>query len=219
VPQGLPDRPEFGPGGLAMIWAEQNTREALFAAMQRRETYATSGTRAQVRFFGGWDFPADLCADPELVRKGYAAGVPMGGELARAAGSTAPPMFVVAALRDALEGSPLASVQIVKGWVDAEGDSREQITTVAGQGTAAQGADSLCGVWTDADYVAGQRAWYYARVLEMPTPRWSARICNANGVDCADPATIKEGLEACCTADHRASVQERAWTSPIWVRS
>ena len=214
VPRGLPDRPEFGPGGLAMIWAEQNTREALFAAMQRRETYATSGTRAQLRFFGGWDFPADFCASAQMVREAYARGVPMGGELRRAGGSTAAPVFVVAALRDALEGSPLQQLQLVKGWVDAGGQSRERVVTVA---SAAAGAESLCAVLRDPDYAAGQEAWYYARLLEMPTPRWSARICAANKVDCADPGSIGDGLEACCAPEHRAGIQERAWSSPIWV--
>ena len=216
VPQGLPDRPEFGPGGLAMIWAEQNTREALFAAMQRRETYATSGTRPQLRFFGSWDFPADFCASPQLVSEAYARGVPMGGELRRAAGSTAAPVFVVAALRDAIEGSPLQQLQLIKGWVDADGESRERVVTVA---SAAAGAESLCAVWRDPDYAAGQSTWYYARLLEMPTPRWSARICAASKVDCADPGSIGEGLEACCEAGHRDVIQERAWSSPIWVAS
>ncbi|MBK9467342.1 MAG: DUF3604 domain-containing protein [Gammaproteobacteria bacterium] len=214
VPQGLPDSPEFGPGGLAMIWAEQNTREALFAAMQRRETYATSGTRPQLRFFGGWDFPADFCASAQMVREAYARGVPMGGELERAAGSVAAPVFVVAALRDPLEGSPLQQLQLVKGWVDAQGESRERVVTLA---SADAGADSLCAVWRDPAYEPGDSAWYYVRLLEMPTPRWSARICAANKVDCADPGSIGEGLEVCCSPEHRDSIQERAWSSPIWV--
>ncbi len=214
VPQGLPDRPEFGPGGLAMIWAEQNTREALFAAMQRRETYATSGTRPQLRFFGGWDFPADFCASRDMVREAYARGVPMGGELRPAAGAVTAPVFVVAALRDAEEGAPLERLQIVKGWVDAGGQSRERVLTVA---VAAAGAESLCAVWRDPGYTPVGTAWYYARLLEMPVPRWSARICAAQKVDCSDPGSVGEGLEACCAPDHRASIQERAWSSPIWV--
>lgn len=218
VPRGLPDRPEFGPGGLAMIWAEQNTREALFAALQRRETYATSGTRPRVRFFGGWDFPADFCGDPDMVRAAYARGVPMGGELSSAAGGAATPVFVAAALRDPVEGSALQQIQLVKGWVDAQGRSRERVITVAGD-AAGTGAESLCGVWRDDDYASGQRAWYYARVLEMPVPRWSARICALGKVDCARPESVGEGLQACCAPDRPELQQERAWTSPIWVRS
>jgi hypothetical protein len=125
-------------------------------------------------------------------------------------------VFVVAALRDALEGSPLQQLQLIKGWVDAEGQSRERVVTVA---AAAAGAESLCAVWRDPDYAAGQSAWYYARLLEMPTPRWSARICAASKVDCADPGSIGEGLEACCAPEHRAHIQERAWSSPIWVNA
>lgn len=214
VPAGLPDRPEFGPGGLAMVWAEENTREALFAAMQRRETYATSGTRLQLRFFGGWDFPGDFCEDPELVRSAYARGVPMGGELSAIDGAGRAPVFVVAALRDAVEGSPLAEVQIVKGWVDADGASRETVLSVAG---ASEGAEALCAVWSDTGYRPDQHAWYYARVLELPVARWSERICRANAIDCADRGAVPEEFAACCAADHRATIRERAWSSPIWV--
>ena len=131
VPRGLPDAPEFGPGGLAVIYAEENTRESLFAAMQRRETYATSGTRAQLRFFGAWDYPDNLCSDPDMVRTAYAGGVPMGGELHALAGQATAPVFVVAALRDAVEGRPLQQIQIVKGWIEADGSSAERVVAVA----------------------------------------------------------------------------------------
>ncbi len=229
VPHGLPDALEFGPGGLAVIYAEENTRESLFAAMQRRETYATSGTRPQLRFFGGWDYPDDLCSDPGMVRAAYAGGVPMGGELRAPQGRAVTPVFVVSALRDALEGSPLQQIQIVKGWIDADGSSAERVVAVAhAPGTAASvdtdscessggGADALCAVWRDDQHIAGSSSWYYARVLENPSCRWSARMCAASGVRCEDPATIGEGFEGCCSAGHKRVNQERAWSSPIWV--
>jgi len=228
APPGLPDRVEFGPGGLAMLWAEQNTRESLFAALQRRETYATSGTRPLLRFFGGRDFPDAMCEDPEMVSRAYAGGVPMGGELEVAPGQA--PVFVVAAQRDARSGSALQQVQIVKGWINADGSPGERVLSVAGNpdngagvDTAdcsqhGDGADSLCAVWRDPDWADDGTSWYYARVLENPSCRWSQRICAANKVSCDDPSTIGEGLEACCSADHRPVIQERAWSSPIWVR-
>jgi hypothetical protein len=209
-----------------MVWAEENSREALFAALRRRETYATSGPRIQLRFFGGAAYPATLCDDPELPSKGYAGGVPMGGELR---GASAAPVFVAAALRDAVEGAPLQQLQIVKGWIDADGRPGERVFTVAGNPDngadvdprscerQGNGADALCAVWSDPSWEPRQSAWYYARVLENPGCRWSARVCAASGVRCDDPATIGKGLEACCSAAHRPRIQERAWSSPIWL--
>jgi hypothetical protein len=229
VPSGLPDALEFGPGGLAVIYAEQNTRESLFAAMRRRETYATSGTRPRLRFFAGWDYPKNLCEDPQMLRAAYAGGVPMGGELQAPADRGVAPVFLAAASRDVLEGGPLQQIQIVKGWIDAEGASRERVVSVArapgapasvdelGCGSTGEGADSLCAVWSDDEYGAEGTGWYYARVLENPSCRWSARMCAAGGVRCDDPATVTEGFEGCCSADHRPVIQERAWSSPIWV--
>jgi hypothetical protein len=123
---------------------------------------------------------------------------------------------VVSALRDAVEGSPLQQIQIIKGWVDAEGQSRETVVTVAGSADAS-GAETLCAVWRDEQFDAARTAWYYARVLETPTQRWSARICEGAGVRCEDKSTIGEGLEACCAAANQPQLQERAWSSPIWV--
>jgi hypothetical protein len=231
LPAGLPDALEFSPGGLAVLWAEENSRDALFAALQRREVYGTSGTRPVVRFFGGLALPDDLCSDPQLVAKGYALGVPMGGVLRAPAGGAAP-RFAVLAAKDAGSraepGVDLERVQIVKGWLDAAGHPRERVLDVAGGDTGAsvdpatcetrgRGHARLCAVWRDDDYAAGQRAFYYARVLENPTCRWSQRVCVARGVDCARPETIGEGLAGCCAAEHRPTLQERAWTSPIWV--
>ncbi len=230
LPPGLPDALEFGPGGLAVVWAEENTRDALFAAMQRREVYGTSGTRPVVRFFGGADLPADLCEDPALVATGYAKGVPMGGSL-RATASA--PRFSVLATMDPGSrdepAAPLDRVQIVKGWLGADGALHERVVDVAGGDirsslspstcrTEGFGHTRLCAVWQDPDYRASERAFYYARVLEMPTCRWSQRICVARAVDCSKPETIGEGLEGCCAPEHQPTIQERAWTSPIWVQ-
>ncbi len=232
LPPGLPDNPEFGPGGLAVVWAEENSRDALFAAMQRREVYGTSGPRLTVRLFGGWDTSAALCGSDDFVEQGYEGGVPMGADLGPRPPEVGAPALAVWALQDpgppGRPGVPLQRVQIVKGWL--EGDTpREQVFDVAGGPNGADvdpttceprgvGARSLCSVWRDPAFDPQQPAFYYARVLQNPTCRWSQRLCLAAGVDCADPATIGEGYEACCSEDHRPVVQERAWTSPIWYR-
>ncbi|MFQ5417647.1 MAG: DUF3604 domain-containing protein [Myxococcota bacterium] len=232
LPAGLPDDIDFNPGGLAVLWAEENSREALFGAMKRREAYGTSGPRMIVRFFGGWDYSADLCDDPAFAARGYARGVPMGGDLPRASGQRAP-VFAVSALRDSgAPGEPAASlerVQIVKGWLEGA-DLRERVYDVAGGRDpraavdprdcepGAGGHAALCAVWRDPDFEPGERAFYYVRVIENPSCRWSQRVCNARGVRCDDPATIGAGLEACCSPEHRPILQERAWTSPIWYR-
>jgi hypothetical protein len=229
LPVGLPDALEFGPGGLAVLWAEENSREALFAAMKRREAYGTSGPRPVVRFFAGASLPTDLCERPDFVTTGYREGVPMGGELTGAPAQT-PLRFAVQALQDpgsAREpGLPLQRIQIVKGWL-AAGETHERVVDVAGGPNGASvdlascephgaGAARLCTVWTDPDFDPSQPAFYYARVLENPRCRWSQRICAAARVDCARPETITEGLAGCCDPLHQPTVQERAWTSPIW---
>ncbi len=223
----LPDDIEFNPGGLAVVWAEENTRDALFAAMQRRETYSTSGPRIPVRFFGGWEYGDDLCGSADLVARGYAGGVPMGGDLAdRPPGEDAPRFVVWAAQDPAADSTPLQRIQIVKGWVEGR-ELRERVIDVAGGPNGAgvdrktcqrhgEGARTLCAVWQDPDFEPRRRAFYYARVLENPTCRWSQYFCLEAGVDCDDPASVPEGLDACCADDHRAILQERAWTSPIW---
>jgi hypothetical protein len=231
MPPGLPDDVEMSPGGLAVLWAEENSREALFEAMQRREAYGTSGTRPVVRFFGGFGYPADLCERPDLVARGYAGGVPMGGELSAPAGATpAAPRLVVSALMDPgtpdRPGTPLQRIQIVKGFRRG-GESLEQVIDVAGGENGAsvdaqtceprgEGAAALCGVWTDPDFDPAEPAFYYARVLENPTCRWSQLLCLEADVACDDPATIGAGFEGCCAPEHRPVIQERAWTSPIW---
>jgi hypothetical protein len=200
----------YGPGGLVAAWATANTREAIFAALQRREVYATSGTRPVARFFGGWSYAPNLCANPLLVPIAYRDGVPMGAVLPSPAGAR--PIFVVQAQSEAL-GAPLRAVQIVKGWT-SDGEDHESVTTIVEAPTPA-GSQTLCEVWTDESFVAGDRAFYYARVLEVATPRWSAYDCANAGVDCEGGA-VPPGLERCCDGTMPASIEERAWTSPIW---
>ena len=230
VPPGLPDLLENNPGGLAVLWAEENSRDALFEALRRREAYGTSGPRIVSRFFGGWNFAADLCDRTDRMERAYAGGVPMGGQLAPSPGNK--PVFMVAALADTGTaedpGTPLQRVQIIKGWITASGEFREKVIDVAGDagnGAAVDvstcaargtGAAELCAVWTDSEFRPDERAYYYSRVLENPSCRWSQRICVEQGVDCDRPDTVGEGLAACCDPEHRKVIQERAWSSPIW---
>ena len=227
-PAGFPDTPDLNPGGLAGVWAEENTREAIFAALQRREAFGTSGPRIVPRLFAGWDYPASLCTAPDLVARADAGGVPMGGELPPRPSGARAPALLVSALRDPDPAeAPLQRIQIVKGWLEGDG-LREAVYDVA-RATAegdvdldtcerrGAGAASLCAVWTDPDFDPARPAFYYARVLENPSCRWSQALCVAAGVRC-DGGEVPEGLAACCAEEHVPTIQERAWTSPIWYR-
>ena len=230
VPPGLPDKLEYNPGGLAVLWAQENSRDALFDAMRRKEAYGTSGPRIVSRFFGGWGYSQELCFQRDRVARAYAGGVPMGGELP--SGTVGKPTFLVAASQDPgtadQPGTPLQRLQIIKGWITAGGQRREKVIDVAGDAyngasvdtrscaTRGTGFADLCTVWTDENFKPGEQAYYYSRVVENPTCRWSQRICNARGVDCSIGQTIGEGLEGCCAAEHQPVIQERAWSSPIW---
>ena len=229
VPPGLADNLEFNPGGLAVLWAEENTRESLFAAMKRREAYGTSGTRPVVRFFGGWDYPADLCTSPNGIERAYSGGVPMGGDLAAPPSSVTAPVFLVSALRDPHHSAgDIERLQIVKGWLDENGERRERVFDVTEKlgdkvgvdlstcERRGQGHSRLCVQWRDPDFDRSSHAFYYARVLETPSCRWSQWICAEHKVDCRDEASVAEELRGCCAAEHRRVIQERAWTSPIW---
>jgi hypothetical protein len=223
----LPDRIDFNPGGLAVLWAEENSRDALFEAMRRREAYGTSGPRIEVRFFAG-DYDAALCEARDFAAAGYARGVPMGGDLP--ARGTAP-AFAVSALKDpgTLDGpgNDLQRIQIVKLWLEGE-TPREAVFDVAGDAgggagvdpltcnPTARGATKLCAVWRDPAFDPATPALWYARVVENPSCRWNAWACLAAQVDCSNPDGVAEGLEPCCDPAVPKTIQERAWTSPIF---
>ncbi len=227
LPEGLPDQVAFNPGGLVGVWAEENSREAIFAALKRKETWGTSGPRITVRLFGG-DVDAGLCDDPALAEKAYAAAVPMGGTLGAREGA---PRFLVAAQRDpgadGEVGAALARVQLIKGWVDVDGSLKTKVFEVAGGdeawadpdpatcGAPEGGFAQLCGVVEDAEFHAARPAFWYARVLERPTCRWSQVQCNAAGIDC-EAGDVPAVWEGCCDARFMGLQRERAWTSPIW---
>lgn len=233
VEKQLPDYIESGPGGLAVVYAEQNTRESIFNAMKRREAYGTTGPRIGVRFFGGENIPQDACgfdADT-LAEQGYQYGVPMGGDLEMASAETSP-RFVVSAQADTgtlkNPGTPLQRIQIIKGWIDEDGRSKEKVMDVAGNpdnGASVdlstcqpqgEGFKNLCAVWDDPMFDPKQQAYYYARVVENPSCRWNAHVCVNNQVDCSNPESVPEHLQSCCDASVPKTLQERAWTSPIW---
>jgi hypothetical protein len=225
--EGFPDDIYYGGGGLSVVWAEENSRDAIFSALQRREAYGTSGPRIPLRFFGGWGYADDLCGQPDLPAQGYAGGVPMGGDLPARPEGAAAPRFVVSALQDpGGEATPLQRIQIVKGWVE-DGAAKEQVFDVAGGANDASvdtatcepsgaGHASLCAVWSDPAFDPAAPAYYYARVLENPTCRWNQFICIDAGVDCAKPGDVPDALAACCDASVPKTLRERAWSSPIW---
>jgi hypothetical protein len=227
-------RGDESPAGLAVVWAEENSRDALFAAMRRRETYGTSGPRHLVRFFAG-TYAADVCQEPQFAAAGYRHGVPMGAEIGPIAGN-ASPVFAVLAMKDPgdpdLAGAPLQRIQIVKGWVDETGTAQEKVFDVAGDPNNGAGVDlstctptgtgfdTLCTTWNDPEFKPQQRAFYYARVLENPTCRWSTYVCNrsASEFDCSNPASVPANFTLCCDPTIAKTIQERSWSSPIWYR-
>jgi hypothetical protein len=211
--------------GYAGVWATENTREAIWDAMKRKEVYATTGSRIAVRFFGGWEFAAADARTRIPAEAGYSKGVPMGGDLHTAPSGKAP-NFLVAAMKDAYSGN-LDRIQIVKGWLDSSGELHEKVYDVAVSDGRSIGSDGRCrapvgntvdlasatwtntigdpeliAVWEDPDFDASQRAFYYARVIEIPTPRWTLYDAVRFGIQMDDEVDM--------------TTQERAYTSPIW---
>jgi hypothetical protein len=215
---------ETSASGYAAVWARENTRESIFDAMQRRETYATTGPRMVVRFFGGFDFESKDATNRLPAQIGYTRGVPMGGDLSAAPAGKAP-TFLVAALKDPI-GANLDRYQIIKGWLDAKGGVNERVYDVVWSGDRKRGADGkvppvgntvdidnatwtntigapeLIAVWKDPDFDPAQRAFYYGRVIEIPTPRWTAYDAKRFGVKMPKEVPM--------------TITERAYTSPIW---
>ena len=211
--------------GLAAVWAPENTREAIFDALERKEVYATTGSRIMVRFFGGWDYSDEDLNSRSPAFAGYQKGVPMGADLPPKPNKASVPRFMVYALRDPI-GANLDRIQIIKGWLDQYGEMHEKVYDVALSGgrkagtdgkippvgdtvdvktanyTNTIGAPELGAVWADPDFDSRQRAFYYARVIEIPKPRWSAYDAFRFGIKLPPGAP--------------ASTQDRAYTSPIW---
>jgi hypothetical protein len=215
----------FGTGGATGVWAPENTREAIFDGIKSKETFGTSGPLIRVRFFGSWDYPADLVKDDEFVKQAYNYGVPMGGDLPAKPDAAKAPTFAVWALKDPQSGN-LDRIQIVKGWYGKDGQAWEHVYDVAWSDGRKPGADGkvpavgntvdiadasytntigdveLSAMWTDPDFDPSRHAFYYVRVIEIPTPRWSTYDAKKLGVE--------------PLPDVPATIQERAWTSPIW---
>jgi hypothetical protein len=213
--------------GYQGVWAKENTRTAIYDAMARKETYATTGPRMLVRFFGGWDYNEDDLRSRIPAFPGYKKGVPMGGDLKPAPKGKKAPTFMVIALRDPI-GANLDRIQIVKGWMDTKGETHEKVYDVSWSGdrkpnskgklpavgntvdleaanwTNTIGSSELLTVWTDPDFDAKENAFYYARVLEIPTPRWIVYDKVRLGAELPKDATLTH--------------QERAYTSPIWYK-
>lgn len=226
-PQPRPIFPawEMSASGITGVWATENTREAIFAALKRKEVYATTGTRIQLRVFGGFSFESDDADADDVAAVGYAGGVPMGGDLTNAPRGDAPKLLIQAAM-DPLSGN-LDRIQVIKGWVDEAGEAHERVYDAAWSGerrlaadgglppvgntvdlatgryTNTIGAPQLRVVWEDPDFDRGQPAFYYVRVLEIPTPRHSLYDAIALGIDVAETGQA-------------ATLQERAYSSPIW---
>jgi len=211
--------------GIAGVWARENTRAAIFDAMQRKEVYGSTGPRITVRLFAGWDFQADEVEAPDFAAQGYARGVPMGGDLKSAPAGKAP-SFLVRAMRDP-DGGNLDRVQIIKGWLDAKNEVHERIYDVAVSDGRKIGADGRCktavgntvdvpsatykntigdpllsAYWKDPEFDAKQRAFYYVRVIQIPTPRWTAYDQKRFGIKMTDNVPM--------------IVTDRAYASPVW---
>jgi len=213
---------EGNPGGLAGVWAMENSRDAIFEALQRKEVFGTSGPRIEPRFFAAWDYAADLCESDNILELAYAGGVPMGGDLSGEPAEDGP-VFLAMASADTIESAPLQQLQIVKGWLDDDSRKHFKVYTVAGSPDNGAGVElttgkrygeghsELCTIFRDPDFDADAPAYYYLRAVENPSPRWSLLDC----------LRIDESERpAVCDADSAIPkvIQEMAWSSPIWYR-
>ena len=213
------------PGGLIGVWAEENTRDAIFDAMQRREVFGTSGPRMKIRLNGGWNYDETLCDNPNRRTIADANGVSMGQDLPNQGDASAAPQFLVEAQADpggysVAQGNHLQRVQIIKGWIGDDGEHHQKVYDVAGSPNngatvnfdtcepIGDGHRNLCSVWRDPDFDAKKRAVYYARAIENPSCRYSQYDCISLPED-QRPA-------ACSSPDYPKAIQERAWSSPIW---
>ena len=215
---GLPYRLDGAPGGLAGVWATENSRDALFDAMKKRETFGTSGPRIKPRFFAGWSYDKNLCEYKDFVEQAYGGGVPMGADLNNPPNEKAKPQFAAAAIRDP-EGNLLQVLQLIKGWIDKDSNAHVKVINIAGNAeqlasvdlntgqAQGEGFTQLCVVYEDETFDIDEPAYYYLRVVENPSLRWSWAQCIA----------LKEEQQpAACTNNAPKTIQEMAWTSPIW---
>ncbi|NNM12655.1 MAG: DUF3604 domain-containing protein [Pseudomonadales bacterium] len=220
-PVFIPSGKLGNPGGLVGVYAPENSRNALFDAMLNRETFGTSGPRIKPRLFASWRYPENLCDDPKMLEKAYARGVPMGGDLGAAPSKGSVPRLLVAALADpASDAAPLQKLQLIKGWIDAEGNAHNKVFDVAGDAENDAGVDrqtgkrygrghsNLCAVFEDPEFNAAETAYYYMRAVENPSPRWSLLDCISYGE--------AERPDVCDSPKISAVIQEQAWASPIW---
>ena len=216
IPEGLPDDIEFNPGGLAVVWAEENSRTSIFNALKRKEVYGTSGPRFLVRFFLGDSLDVDLCSQPDAISRAYETGVPMGGT-SQADLMTKARLFISASADLSLKDQYIEKLQVVKGTI-VDGEVITSVHDVMTHDTVGldlnscevtgDGVRSMCTVWDDPDFIQGDEAYYYVRVVANKSCRWSHDLCIKNPEHCEDN-----------NSNIPKFIQERAWTSPIWLEN
>ena len=214
IPEGLPDDIEFNPGGLAVVWAEENSRTSIFNALKQKEVYGTSGPRFLVRFFLGESLDADLCSKPEAISLAYKTGVPMGAT-SQADLITRARLFISASADSSLKDQYIEKLQVVKGTI-VDGEVITTVQDIMTHETAdidlnsceviGNGVRSMCAVWDDPNFIQGDEAYYYVRVIANKSCRWSHDLCIKNSEYCEDS-----------NLNIPKFIQERAWTSPIWL--
>ncbi len=220
-PSLIPSGKDGNPGGLTGVYAIENSRDAIFDALKRRETFGTSGPRISPRFFAGWNYEAGLCDAPDMLETAYADGVPMGADMSPAPSADATPKFLVSAVKDpASNATPLQKLQIVKGWIDADGVPNYKVFDVAGDADTEAGVNmntgerfgdghrALCTVFEDPEFDPSLNAYYYMKAVENPSPRWSLLDCVSYPAD--------DRPDVCNNPRIAAAINEQAWTSPIW---